>query len=148
VLHNLKQLQDNPPSLYVSVCTEVESSLKETSKFHDSSVSAAGQNDSTTTTAFDIGSVDSIGIDWDIGSVEQPAKESGDGFGSYKIIDANIELAGSENYDVSVSVFQTTRLRTNSLRFAGTSLLIVLKKMCRKILILRILQLNLGSLKC
>jgi hypothetical protein len=105
VLHNLKQLQDNPPSLYVSVWTEVESSLKETSKFHDSSVSAAGQIDSTTT-AFDIDwdiSVDSNGIDWDIGSVEQPAKESGDGFGSYEIIDANIELAGSLNYDVSVS---------------------------------------------
>jgi hypothetical protein len=42
-------------------------------------------------------------IDWDIGAVEQPVEESGDGFGSYEIIDANIELAGSENYNVSVS---------------------------------------------
>ena len=39
----------------------------------------------------------------DIGAVEQPVEESGDGFGSYEIIDANIELAGSENYNVSVS---------------------------------------------
>ncbi|KAK3132295.1 hypothetical protein QOZ80_6AG0519170 [Eleusine coracana subsp. coracana] len=104
VLHNLKHLQANPPSLHVSVCTEVESSLKEASKSHDSTVSATGQNDSTP--AFDIDwdiSVDTNEIDWDIGAVEQPTEESGDGFGSYEIIDANIELAGSENYGVSIS---------------------------------------------
>jgi hypothetical protein len=105
VLHNLKRLQANPPSLHVSVCTEVESSLKQTSKSHDPAVSAAGQDDSTTP-AFDIDwgiSVDANEIDWDIGAVEQPAEETGDGFGSYEIIDTNVELAGSENYDVSVS---------------------------------------------
>ncbi|GJN28910.1 hypothetical protein PR202_gb17084 [Eleusine coracana subsp. coracana] len=104
VLHNLKHLQANPPSLHVSVCTEVESSLKEASKSHDSTVSATGQNDSTP--AFDIDwdiSVDTNEMDWDIGAVEQPTEESGDGFGSYEIIDANIELAGSENYGVSIS---------------------------------------------
>lgn len=105
VLHNLKQLQANPPSLRVSVCTEVESSLKETSKSHGSTLIAAGQNDSATP-ADDIDwdiSVDANEIDWDIGAVEQPIEESGDGFGSYEIIDANVELAGSKNYDVSVS---------------------------------------------
>ncbi|TVU11424.1 hypothetical protein EJB05_45010 [Eragrostis curvula] len=104
VLHNLKQLQANPPSLHVSVCTEVESSLKETSKSHGSTLTTEGQNDSAP--AFDIDwdiSVDANEIDWDIGAVDQPIEESGDGFGSYEIIDANIELAGSENYDVSVS---------------------------------------------
>lgn len=111
MLHNLKKLQANPPSLHVSVCTEVASSLKETSKSHGSTVSATGQNDSTAP-AFDIDwdiSVDANEIDWDIGAVEQPAEESGDGFGSYEIIDANIELAGSENYDVSVSDNQSVK---------------------------------------
>jgi hypothetical protein len=83
----------------------VESSFKETSKSHDPAVSAARQNYSTTPafdTDWDI-SVDANEIDWDIGAVEQPAEETGDSFGSYEIIDANVELVGSENYDVSVS---------------------------------------------
>ncbi|KAL6592692.1 hypothetical protein ACP70R_042792 [Stipagrostis hirtigluma subsp. patula] len=104
VLHNLKQLQASPPSLHVSVCTEVESSLGEASKPHGSTVTG-GQIDSNIA-ADDIDwdiSLDADGIDWDIGEVEQPVEESGDGFGSYEIIDANIELAGSENYNVSVS---------------------------------------------
>lgn len=105
VLHNLKQLQANPPSLHVSVCTEVERSLGDASKVHGSTMSAGGQIDSIIPTDdidWDI-SVDANEIDWDIGAVEQPVEESGDGFGSYEIIDANIELAGSDNYNVSVS---------------------------------------------
>ncbi|VAI85496.1 unnamed protein product [Triticum turgidum subsp. durum] len=39
------------------------------------------------------------------GAVEQPVEESGNGFGSYEIIDANIELAGSENYGVGASAY-------------------------------------------
>ena len=50
-------------------------------------------------------SVDNNGIDWDIGAVEEPVEESGNGFGSYEIIDANVELAGSENYGVGVSAY-------------------------------------------
>jgi hypothetical protein len=50
-------------------------------------------------------SVDNNGIDWDIGEVDQPTEESGNGFGSYEIIDANVELAGAENYGVGVSAY-------------------------------------------
>ncbi|XP_062232982.1 CDK5RAP3-like protein [Phragmites australis] len=104
VLHNLKQLQANPPSLHVSVCTEVEGSLGEALKSHGSTVSGGqiASNIPADDIDWDI-SVDANGIDWDIGAVEQSVEESGDGFGSYEIIDANIELAGSENYNVSVS---------------------------------------------
>ncbi|WVZ81299.1 hypothetical protein U9M48_028690 [Paspalum notatum var. saurae] len=104
VLHNLKQLQANPPSLHVSVYNEIESSVGEVSKSHGFTLSE-GQIDSGVP-ADDIDwdiSVDANEIDWDIGAVEQPVEESGNGFGSYEIIDANIELAGIENYNVNVS---------------------------------------------
>uniref|UniRef100_A0ACD6AK30 Uncharacterized protein n=1 Tax=Avena sativa TaxID=4498 RepID=A0ACD6AK30_AVESA len=107
VAHNLKQLQANPPSLHVSVCTEVQSSLGDASKAHGSNMDGGEHMDSNVL-ADDINwdiSVDNNGIDWDISEVEQPVEESGNGFGSYEIIDANIELAGSENYGVGVSVY-------------------------------------------
>jgi hypothetical protein len=105
VLQNLKQLQANPPSLHISVCNEVESSLGETSKALESNVTGAENIDSNIS-ADDIDwdiSLDDNGIDWDIGAVEQPVEESGNGFGSYEIIDANVELAGSENYNFGIS---------------------------------------------
>lgn len=105
VLQNLKQLQANPPSLHISVCNEVESSLGETSKALESKVTGAENIDSNIS-ADDIDwdiSLDDNGIDWDIGAVEQPVEESGNGFGSYEIIDANVELAGSENYNFGIS---------------------------------------------
>uniref|UniRef100_A0ACD5VAE1 Uncharacterized protein n=1 Tax=Avena sativa TaxID=4498 RepID=A0ACD5VAE1_AVESA len=107
VVHNLKQLQANPPSLHVSVCTEVQNSLGDTSKAHGSNMDG-GEHIDFNVPADDIDwdiSVDNNGIDWDIGEVEQPVEESGNGFGSYEIIDANIELAGSENYGVGVSAY-------------------------------------------
>uniref|UniRef100_A0A0E0LB25 CDK5RAP3-like protein n=1 Tax=Oryza punctata TaxID=4537 RepID=A0A0E0LB25_ORYPU len=105
VLQNLKQLQANPPSLHISVCNEVESSLGETSEAQESNVTGVENIDSNIS-ADDIDwdiSLDDNGIDWDIGAVEQPIEESGNGFGSYEIIDANVELAGSENYNFGIS---------------------------------------------
>ncbi|CAN6164127.1 unnamed protein product [Urochloa humidicola] len=101
VLHNLKKLQENPPSLHVSVYNEVESSIGEALKSHGS-IEQINSNIPAEDIDWDI-SVDANEIDWDIGAVEQPVEESGNGFGSYEIIDANIELAGSEHYNVSVS---------------------------------------------
>ncbi|XP_044429800.1 CDK5RAP3-like protein isoform X2 [Triticum aestivum] len=100
VVHNLKQLQANPPSLHVSVCKEVQNSL--------GTAMDGGEPIDSNVPADDIDwdiSVDNNGIDWDIGAVEQPVEESGNGFGSYEIIDANIELAGSENYGVGASAY-------------------------------------------
>jgi len=98
VLHKLKELQANPPSLHVSVYNEIKSSLVEAPESHEQIDSNVAADDID----WDI-SVDANEIDWDIGAVEQPVEESGNGFGSYEIIDANIELAGSENYNVSVA---------------------------------------------
>lgn len=97
-------MQANPPSLHVSVYNEINSSVGEVSESHGIILSE-GQIDSSVP-ADDIDwdiSVDANEIDWDIGAVEQPVEESGNGFGSYEIIDANVELAGIENYNVSVS---------------------------------------------
>lgn len=92
---------ENPPSLHVSVYNEVESSIGEALNSHGS-IEQIDSNIPAEDIDWDI-SVDANEIDWDIGAVEQPVEESGDGFGSYEIIDANIELAGSESYNVSVS---------------------------------------------
>ncbi|KAF8657497.1 hypothetical protein HU200_060059 [Digitaria exilis] len=100
VLHNLKKLQECPPSLHVSVYNEVENYTGEALKSHGS-IEHIDSNIPAEDIDWDI-SVDANEIDWDIGAVEQPVEESGDGFGSYEIIDANIELVGSENYNVSV----------------------------------------------
>uniref|UniRef100_A0A453RF15 CDK5RAP3-like protein n=2 Tax=Aegilops tauschii subsp. strangulata TaxID=200361 RepID=A0A453RF15_AEGTS len=100
VVHNLKQLQANPPSLHVSVCKEVQNSL--------GTAMDGGEPIDSNVPADDIDwdiSVDNNGIDWDIGAVEQPVEESGNGFGSYEIIDANIELADSETYGVGASAY-------------------------------------------
>ncbi|XP_051203592.1 CDK5RAP3 protein homolog [Lolium perenne] len=107
VVQNLKQLRANPPSLHVSVCKEVQNSLGDASKAHGSNMGGEEHIDFNIP-ADDIDwdiSVDNNGIDWDIGEVEQPTEESGNGFGSYEIIDANVELAGSENYGVGVSAY-------------------------------------------
>ncbi|OEL32864.1 CDK5RAP3-like protein [Dichanthelium oligosanthes] len=101
VLLNLKKLQENPPSLHVSVYNEAGSSLGEALKSHGS-IEQIDSNIPAEDIDWDI-SVDANEIDWDIDAVEQPVEESGDGFGSYEIIDANIELAGSENDNVGVS---------------------------------------------
>jgi hypothetical protein len=101
VLRNLKSLKENPPSLHVSVYTEDESSIGEALKSHGS-IEQIDSNIPAEDIDWDI-SVDANEIDWDIGAVEQPVEEAANGFGSYEIIDANIELAGSENYDISVS---------------------------------------------
>ncbi|CAM0877145.1 unnamed protein product [Alopecurus aequalis] len=117
VAHNLKQLQANPPSLHVSVCTEVQNSLGDAAKAHGSSI-GGGEHINSDVPADDIDwdiSVDNNGIDWDIGAVEEPVEESGNGFGSYEIIDANVELAGSENYGVGVSAYPSADTSDNQI---------------------------------
>ncbi|KAJ6795406.1 CDK5RAP3-like protein [Iris pallida] len=96
VLQNLRHLQENPPSLNVSVLLEVQ----EDQSRQDSSNPMTGEQVPDTVAVMDSIdwniSVDDTQIDWDIGAVEQP-EESGDGFGSYEMIDAKLDLRDSEN---------------------------------------------------
>ncbi|XP_008795749.3 CDK5RAP3-like protein isoform X1 [Phoenix dactylifera] len=101
VLQNLRHLLENPPSLNVSVSPVVQNSLNDVSK-PDSTYPVTGKQLPDTNLATDGIDwnilVDDTQIDWDIGAVEQP-EESGNDFGSYEIIDSNIDLKGSENAD-------------------------------------------------
>ncbi|CAL9049787.1 CDK5RAP3-like protein [Musa acuminata AAA Group] len=97
VLENLRHLHENPPSLYVSMSAEVQNSLSDMST-SDVHVSAGTPMD----TILPMGgidwniSVDDTQIDWDVDAVEQ-LEESGNSFGSYEIIDYNVDLKDSEN---------------------------------------------------
>ncbi|KAJ1699897.1 hypothetical protein LUZ63_008409 [Rhynchospora breviuscula] len=86
VLQNLCDLQQNPPSLHVTVCAEVQDSLVENSKVN--------QN-------LDLGStidgidwnitMDETQIDWDIGAVEEQAEESANILDTHEISDSIVE---------------------------------------------------------
>ncbi|XP_072982120.1 CDK5RAP3 protein homolog isoform X1 [Typha latifolia] len=105
VLQNLRHLHENPPSLYVSISAEVENSLGVTSKVGSSSLTTGGQPPDSHLSMDGIDwsiSMDDSQINWDIGPVEQ-ADETGDAFGSYEIIDSNIDLRDSENSNGVVS---------------------------------------------
>lgn len=98
MLPNLQQLRESPPSVNVSVSREVLTSLEDLS-IADQSYPVAGQMFDTDVPVDGIDwniSVDDTQIDWDIGGVEQP-EESGDGFGSYEMIDSKIDLRDSDN---------------------------------------------------
>lgn len=105
VLQNLRHLKENPPSLHVSLSAEVQNSLESTAKPNLSSLETGGKpldsNEPMDAIDWNI-SADDTQIDWDIGTAEQP-EEPGDAFGSYEIIDANIDLRDSENGNGVVS---------------------------------------------
>lgn len=93
VLQNLRMLHECPPPLNVSVSSEVQNLLKdlpnrEQPYIPDADASIDGIDWNITT--------DDTQIDWDIGEVEQ-TEEFGDGFGSYEIVDAKIDLQDSDN---------------------------------------------------
>ncbi|KAK6941900.1 CDK5 regulatory subunit-associated protein 3 [Dillenia turbinata] len=90
VLTNLRDLCEIPPSLEVSAGPDVLESLGVQSNF------VAGEMDVTADNIdWDI-TVDSSQIDWDIGTVEE-TDDSGNGFGSYEIVNANDILQSSQN---------------------------------------------------
>ncbi|THU71438.1 hypothetical protein C4D60_Mb04t01430 [Musa balbisiana] len=100
VLENLRHLHENPPSLYVSMSAEVQNSLSDMST-SDVHVSARTPTD----TILPMGgidwniSVDDTQIDWDVDAVEQ-LEESGNSFGSYEIIDYNVEKDSENGKDL------------------------------------------------
>lgn len=98
VLHNLRHLHEDPPSLHVSMSAEVQNSICD--------ISMPGIGHSLTGGLVDADlsmggidwniSVDDTQIDWDIGTDER-VEESGNGFGSYEIIDYDVDLKEYEN---------------------------------------------------
>lgn len=97
VLQNLRLLHENPPSLNVSISAEVQNSLNDMSKqdlFNRTAEESLDMKAVMDGIDWNI-SVDDSQIDWNIDAVEQ-TEESGNGFGSYEIINPDSEF-GSDN---------------------------------------------------
>ncbi|KAK6945358.1 CDK5 regulatory subunit-associated protein 3 [Dillenia turbinata] len=95
VLTNLRDLSENPPSLEVSPGPDVLESLGLQSNFQESNFVAGHMDVAADNIEWDI-TVDSSQIDWDIGAVEE-TDDSGNGFDSYEIVNANDILQNSQN---------------------------------------------------
>ncbi|KAL5545498.1 hypothetical protein UlMin_005185 [Ulmus minor] len=90
VLSNLRDIREHPPSLNVSVASEInfQSSYDETNR--DSEVNVDNID-------WDI-SVDSAQIDWDIGTVEE-TEDTSNGLGPYEIVNASEYLQPNESVE-------------------------------------------------
>jgi len=86
VLQNLHDFRQNPPSLHVSVCAEVQNSLVEDSKSNQN----LDLNSPIDGIDWNI-TMDGAQIDWDIGAVEEQSEESGNMLGIHEIGDSNVE---------------------------------------------------------
>ncbi|KAK1314211.1 CDK5RAP3-like protein [Acorus calamus] len=110
VLSNLKDLRENPPSLNVSVLTEVLYSLKDLSELDASNPVLADQSldmgAEMNTIDWDIALEDSQ-IDWDIGTTEQ-VEETGNGLGPYEMVSIDEGLNSDGKSDDAANLLNTT----------------------------------------
>lgn len=90
VLPHLGDVRKHPPSLNVSLASEVVDSVNIPSSYSELNTDAGVNVDNID---WDI-SVDSSQIDWDIGTVEE-TEDTGNGLGPYEIVNASEILQGS-----------------------------------------------------
>lgn len=87
VLPNLRNILENPPSLSVSVNSEVLGAVNVQASLNESN-HGFGEGDITADSIdWDI-TMDSSQIDWDIGTVEE-TEDTGNGLGPYEIVNAS-----------------------------------------------------------
>ena len=87
VLPNLRDIREHPPSLHVSVGSEIDNSVNTQSSYNEPDLLRADVDVAADNIDWDI-SVDSSQIDWDIGTVEE-TDDNGNGLGPYEIINAS-----------------------------------------------------------
>jgi len=87
VLPNLRNICEHPPSLHVSVGSEIDNSVNTQSSYNEPDLLRADVDVAADNIDWDI-SVDSSQIDWDIGTVEE-TDDNGNGLGPYEIINAS-----------------------------------------------------------
>ncbi|KAK0583689.1 hypothetical protein LWI29_001510 [Acer saccharum] len=104
VLLHLKNIRENPPSLNVSVASEIADSADAQSNFNDTKHVREDIDVASDNIDWDI-SVDSAQIDWDIGTVEE-TEDAGNGLGPYEIVNAS-EIFQSSSPDEAVGSDQT-----------------------------------------
>ncbi|KAM0941497.1 putative CDK5 regulatory subunit-associated protein [Dioscorea sansibarensis] len=122
VLQNLRHLHEHPPCLSVTVSLEVENSSEQPSVLESSHPVTGEQalNPDLTIDGIDWNvTLDDNQIDWDIGDVGN-TEESGDGFGSYEIIDSTVDLKDSENGN-GIAADQASLVNVEEGVISGTS---------------------------
>ncbi|GMY14134.1 CDK5RAP3-like protein [Fagus crenata] len=87
VLPNLRDIREHPPSLHVSVASEIVDSVNTQSSYNEPDLVRADVDIAADNIDWDI-SVDSSQIDWDIGTVEE-TDDTGNGLGPYEMINAS-----------------------------------------------------------
>ena len=90
VLLNLRDIREHPPSLNVSVASEIVDNVNVQSSYDEINRDTGVSVDNID---WDI-SVDSSQIDWDIGTVEE-TDDTGNGLGPYEIVNASEVLQSS-----------------------------------------------------
>lgn len=91
MLPNLRDIWEHPPSLHVSMGSEIVNSVDTLSNAKEADLVRGDVDIAADTIDWDI-SVDSTQIDWDIGTVEE---DNGNGLGPYEIINASDVLQNS-----------------------------------------------------
>ncbi|KAE8098867.1 hypothetical protein FH972_016900 [Carpinus fangiana] len=87
VLPNLRDVREHPPSLHVSLGSEIVDSVDTQSGYKDPDLVRGDVDVAAENIDWDI-SVDSSQIDWDIGTVEE-TDDNGNGLGPYEMINAS-----------------------------------------------------------
>ncbi|KAI8558932.1 hypothetical protein RHMOL_Rhmol04G0134500 [Rhododendron molle] len=87
VLPNLRNILENPPSLSVSLGSEVLDTMKVEASVDESNYATGDMDVAADIIDWDI-TVDSSQIDWDIGTVEE-TDDAGNGLGPYEMVNAS-----------------------------------------------------------
>lgn len=87
VLPNLRNILENPPSLSVSLGSEVLDTMKVEASVDESNNATGDMDVAADIIDWDI-TVDSSQIDWDIGTVEE-TDDAGNGLGPYEMVNAS-----------------------------------------------------------
>ncbi|KAL7194273.1 hypothetical protein ACSBR1_034648 [Camellia fascicularis] len=105
VLPNLRDIIENPPSLNVSVGSEVLDTVNVEARLDESNYVTGEMGVVADIIDWDI-TVDNSQIDWDIGTVEE-TEDTGNGLGPYEIVNANEFLQNSPLNDDGVEPDET-----------------------------------------
>ncbi|XP_059668492.1 CDK5RAP3-like protein [Cornus florida] len=97
VLPNLRDILKNPPSLNVSLGSEVPDSVNVPAHINESNYATGDMDVAADSIDWDI-TLESSQIDWDVGTVEE-TEDTGNGLGPYEIVNASEVLQNSSPSD-------------------------------------------------